>query len=395
MTAPSDQDTAPQTREEPQEIVLRLGDILPRIPSHLIRPGQHDPAAPVRFSVDELAEKIARGRVSVPLDRLASVYPDVFRGRNSFTDEQEVPLPLQKLLEQVGLVSRKSPASNGVPPDQIAQARATAALILESAAAQSAPAVNAETPAPSASEPPPPAEDPSQKPQKKSNWRLLDIFARSPEPKKPEPSPPGEAAPPQPAALISPTPSVPSTPPIASIEPTPGEPTEPVLPEPSEPIPSNPISLRLLPIFRLLPASILRPGALPADDIRATFPLSAIDSQLVTGHVEIPLDDFIKALPEPLRETLNPIPAAQVWIPLDEIFQSLPPTHLFHMPAQTPPPEPAPEPPPPQPDPIADISAKKSPADPSPTTPPQPRTPWMLGFQGPPPKLLGTETTPA
>src|SRR5580658_4473748 len=125
MTAASDPQTTPRSGEE-SEIVLRLGDILPRVPDHLISPGPHDFSAQIRFSLEELAEKIARGRVTVPLERLATAYPGVFRATAAQPAEKEIPLPLQKLLEQVGLVARKPPSPNGLPVDQIAQARARA-----------------------------------------------------------------------------------------------------------------------------------------------------------------------------------------------------------------------------------------------------------------------------
>src|ERR1700678_4220969 len=100
MTAPGDPEVTPEASEEEQEIVLRLGDILPRVPAQFLKPGPHDTMAQVRFSVDELAEKIARGRVNVPLNRLASVCPSVFRDSTAFPGgEQEIQLPLQKLLE--------------------------------------------------------------------------------------------------------------------------------------------------------------------------------------------------------------------------------------------------------------------------------------------------------
>src|SRR5277367_1756823 len=100
MTAPSVPIEAPEFHEEEQEIVLLLGDILPRVPPHLLKPGPHDTTPQIRFSVEELAAKISRGRVSVPLQRLSSVCPEVFRDSSAFPGEQEVPLPLQKLLEQ-------------------------------------------------------------------------------------------------------------------------------------------------------------------------------------------------------------------------------------------------------------------------------------------------------
>jgi hypothetical protein len=88
----------------------------------------------------------------------------------------------------------------------------------------------------------------------------------------------------------------------------------------------------LLPIFRLLSPPVLRTGAIPSDEACVVLPLSIIDPQLPAGHVEIPVEDFVKGLPEDLRDMIDPIPGTQIWIPLDEIFQNLPKAHLFYMP---------------------------------------------------------------
>ncbi len=458
MSAPSDLETKPEPQNEAQEIVLRLGDILPRVPSHLIKPGPHDNSSQVRFVVDELAVKIARGRVTVPLDRLTAACPGVFRPESASPDEREVQLPLQKLLEQVGLVARKAPAPNGVPFEHAARARAKASVIIEAATTR---VVNP-PPAPAAPiEPEPARKDPADSTAQplisKAISSVLGLFGRSDEPKPPEKpiaeekepvTPPKEGA----SAKIEPPANVePPSPQPAADAPTP--PPETTTPEPAaQPTPT--ISLRLLPIFRLLPTKILRPGPLPSKAALAAFPLAAIETQLAEGHVEIPINDFIKALPEDLRPMLNPLPHARVWIPLDEIFQSLPLDHPFYMPpfgdstttiiepptseptpkkvdepkpseatpeaAQTPPadpntpePEPpaaeantesAPEPPTAQaaPEPAPEPSAAQKPEppaaqfsepepQPTPEPPPLQRVPWMHGFQVPPPILLRPE----
>src|SRR5581483_58580 len=85
-------------------------------------------------------------------------------------------------------------------------------------------------------------------------------------------------------------------------------------------------------IFRLLPAQVVRPGIVPPEDARVTLPLAAIESQLASGHVEIALEDFTKALPDDLKPAIVPTAGVNAWIPLDEIFQSLPKDHMFYMP---------------------------------------------------------------
>jgi hypothetical protein len=321
MPVPCDTETAPEPREEEEEIALRLGDILPRVPAHLLKPGPHDATAQIRFSIDELAEKISRGRVSVPLDRLASVCPEVFRDSSAFPGEQEIQLPLQKLLEQVGLFVPKPSAPNGMPSDQLAQARAEAGRIIEA---------NSASPAPDFATPP--SVHAARIAKAISTARqIFGLFGRSSD------SSSQDAAPDKPAPVNIPLDqqaslpaSNPSPPAPATMQPAP--PAQPPPEPPPEPIPPGCISVRVLPIFRLLPGQVLRSVSLPPEKARVILPLSAIDPQLAGGHVEIPVEDFVKALPEALRRDINPIPGTQVWIPLDEIFQNLPPDHLYYMP---------------------------------------------------------------
>jgi len=305
--------------------VLRLGDILPRVPPDLLKPGPHDATLTVHFTIEELAEKIARGRVSVPLERLASAFPGVFRDYNSAPGETDVPLPLQRLLDQVGLVARKAAAKTAaVPVDQVAQARAEAGRIIEA---------NSSRPVPEF------ATAPSVHSVRiaKAIFTARQVFGLFP---KPSDTPaevstpenltdnstkePGIDAPPVP--LDSATESTPAE----SVQGSPPEPKTTPLQEPAT-LPLPAISLRALPIFRLLPLGVLK-FPLANEAARVALPLAAIEPQLAGGHVEVPLEDFIKALPEELRGNLALVPGAQVWIPLDEIFQNLPPDHPFHMP---------------------------------------------------------------
>ncbi len=437
MTAPGQPETTSDPPEEEQEILLRLSDILPRVPPHLLKPGPHDVSAQVRFSVDELAEKIARGRVSVPLERLASVCPEVFREISAFPGEQEIPLPLQKLLEQVGLSARKRWSANGLPGDQLLRARTEASRIIET---------NASAPPPEFREAPPVHSVRMSKAISTAR-QFFGLFGRSNTPPAQSPPREGTQSPKQdtkqagaedttqtkagdttqskaegtpqskaedtPQSKAEDTPqskagdATPSTkqdvvvgqlveePPIltekqaptAARDTTPSEPPPSVAPPPKAhppvhpkppaqsrrkpappPAPPGYISLRVLPIFRLLPAQVVRSETSMPEEARVALPLSAIDSQLVGGHVEIPLEDFIKALPGELRDSLIPIPETQVWIPLDEIFQNLPANHLFYMPPieAFDEPEPAPEPAPVEESPSSEaIPELKEPAPPA------------------------------
>jgi hypothetical protein len=330
MTAPCDPEDAPEPREEENEIVLRLGDILPRVSPDLLKPGPHDTTLTVRFAIDELAEKIARGRVSVPLERLSTAFPNVFRDRINAPGETDIPLPLQRLLDQVGLVARnKAAATSSVPGDQVAQARAEAGRIIEA---------NASRPVPEFATAPSVHSvriakaiftarqvfglfaKPTDTPAEIANSQNV-VNKSTKEPEKESPLPvdatlansTAVSAPPKPAQAES------------------AKAAETSSQEAPAAIPAGSISLRLLPIFRLMPGSVLK--SMPADDkARAVLSLSLIEPQIADGHVEVPLEDFIKALPEGAQGCLQSAPGAQVWIPLDEIFQNLPVDHPFYMP---------------------------------------------------------------
>ena len=86
------------------EIVLTLGDVLSRIPTQLLQAGLHDANRELRFAVDDLSADIARGRAAVPLSKIAALCPDVFAREIAPGDDTEIRLPLQKLVEQIGLL---------------------------------------------------------------------------------------------------------------------------------------------------------------------------------------------------------------------------------------------------------------------------------------------------
>lgn len=105
----------PPPERRAQEIVLTLGDVLSRIPTQLLRAGLHDATRELRFSMDDLSSDIARGRAAVPLSKIAALCPDVFAREIGPDDDTEIRLPLQKLVEQIGLL-RARPAPPSVSP---------------------------------------------------------------------------------------------------------------------------------------------------------------------------------------------------------------------------------------------------------------------------------------
>ena len=107
---------APVAPAIPKEIVLTLGDVLPRIPTHFLRQGTPDPQRELRFSADGLAADIARGRASVFLADIVAQCPDIFLPEADGFDDTQIRLPLQKLVEQIGLAPASRPASFQPPP---------------------------------------------------------------------------------------------------------------------------------------------------------------------------------------------------------------------------------------------------------------------------------------
>ena len=90
-----------------QEIILTLGDVLSRIPTHFLRQGTPDARRELRFPADALAADIARGRATVFLADIVAQCPDIFMPAADGFDDIQIRLPLQKLVEQIAL----SPAS--------------------------------------------------------------------------------------------------------------------------------------------------------------------------------------------------------------------------------------------------------------------------------------------
>lgn len=96
-------------------ITLRIGDVLPRIPSQFLKPGPLDAKREIRFKVGSLSHDIARGRAAVSLAKIAELCPEIFRDALALADNVEVRLPLQKFFEQLNHYS---------PPAQIAASKA-------------------------------------------------------------------------------------------------------------------------------------------------------------------------------------------------------------------------------------------------------------------------------
>lgn len=89
-----------------QHISLQLGDVLTRIPAHFLTTHAHDRTRPLRFKLDDLFSNIARGRATIPLSRIAEYCPDIFSAPITSAEDIDIPLPLQKVVEQIGQFPR-------------------------------------------------------------------------------------------------------------------------------------------------------------------------------------------------------------------------------------------------------------------------------------------------
>ncbi|MEA3213240.1 MAG: hypothetical protein QOE70_6297 [Chthoniobacter sp.] len=105
VAAPEPEETSDDARDE---VVLTLGDVLPRLPAQYLRPGEHDAKREVRFHIDHLSADIARGRAAIALSTIAAQCPDLFHCPIGDEEDMEVRLPLQKLVEQIGRIRARS-----------------------------------------------------------------------------------------------------------------------------------------------------------------------------------------------------------------------------------------------------------------------------------------------
>ncbi len=82
-------------------VTLELGDFVDRIPPSFLRPGPVNRKQPVVFHASDLYSDLSKGRASVPLSVIHGVCQEIFAKPVSSTEDVEVLLPLQKLVEQM------------------------------------------------------------------------------------------------------------------------------------------------------------------------------------------------------------------------------------------------------------------------------------------------------
>jgi hypothetical protein len=101
----------------PEEFVLSIGELMTRVPEKFVWLGRHDERRVVRIAAVDIAPGLARGRAEISLARLVALVPDVFRWERGETDDPQIRLPIQKLLQQIGSYAAGLPAQPAeVPP---------------------------------------------------------------------------------------------------------------------------------------------------------------------------------------------------------------------------------------------------------------------------------------
>jgi hypothetical protein len=122
MPTPRPPPIEPPRRDTPpipsaRQIIVTLGDVIARIPPEFLREGSPDLRRELRFGPGEFFADIPRGRVTVALSNIARQFPEAFRAPIAETDDREVRLPLQKLLDQlVGAPASRTTGGPPVPP---------------------------------------------------------------------------------------------------------------------------------------------------------------------------------------------------------------------------------------------------------------------------------------
>jgi predicted regulator of Ras-like GTPase activity (Roadblock/LC7/MglB family) len=122
MTEPTPPlDPAPAVAQAAPDVsvTLELGDFVDRIPPSFLRPGPVNRQQPVVFHASDLYSDLARGRASVPLSVIHAVCGEIFAKPVSSTEDVEVLLPLQKLVEQMS--SSLKPRGDQIQDEDVGQ----------------------------------------------------------------------------------------------------------------------------------------------------------------------------------------------------------------------------------------------------------------------------------
>ena len=82
-------------------IVFNLGEVLARVPPHLVASGLHDSNRPLRFKTEQISAELGRARAAVDLKTIIAQCPEVFVPEAREVEDMAIRLPVQRLVEQI------------------------------------------------------------------------------------------------------------------------------------------------------------------------------------------------------------------------------------------------------------------------------------------------------
>ncbi len=92
---------APTPEAPDVAVTLEVGDFLDRLPPSFLSAGPHDQHQKIEFRASELYSDLTKGRASVPASTIYAKFPAIFARPVTDTEDVEIALPLQKLVEQL------------------------------------------------------------------------------------------------------------------------------------------------------------------------------------------------------------------------------------------------------------------------------------------------------
>ncbi|HEV7401694.1 MAG TPA: SUMF1/EgtB/PvdO family nonheme iron enzyme [Chthoniobacteraceae bacterium] len=90
-----------ETSQDAGFLRLELGDLLYRIPFGMRKSGTPDLHLPLRFDLDEIAERFGHGEVTIPLQEIRRQVPQIFHDHVYVAPDQMVRFPSQKMLDHL------------------------------------------------------------------------------------------------------------------------------------------------------------------------------------------------------------------------------------------------------------------------------------------------------
>jgi hypothetical protein len=83
------------------QFTLELGEIIDRIPAHMLKDGLPDRNRRIFFKMSDLTSCLATGKETIPLSLIAGSCPEIFRKEISPGDDVEILFPWARLLEAI------------------------------------------------------------------------------------------------------------------------------------------------------------------------------------------------------------------------------------------------------------------------------------------------------